>query len=138
MTRPAHTFSYKIVNGALRPLIPIEIQKQSLGNSIKVIVLVDSGADICIFWGEIGEALCIDVQAGKKHEFGGIGSTRPQVGYWHKVGIVVGGETVNADVLFSYDISENLAIVGQKSFFDRFVIKFDYKNRSVVLRKNSH
>jgi hypothetical protein len=135
MSKQGQTFSYKKVDGVLRPIIPIKLQKGT-ANTIKIMVLVDSGADVCIFWGEIGEALGIDVKTGKKHPFGGIGSTKPQIGYWHKVGLTVGSETVNADVLFSYDIAKNLAIVGQKCFFDRFIIKFNYKKSSVVLRKN--
>jgi hypothetical protein len=134
MPGAASTFRYKNVGGHLRPVIPIEVQKKQA--AIKVMVLVDSGADVCIFWGEIGEALGIDVKSGTRHEFGGIGSTKPQMGYWHKVGITVGKDTLNAEVLFSYDMAKNLAIVGQKSFFDRFIIKFNYKERAVVLRKN--
>lgn len=134
MTKPAITFHYKNVGGNLRPIIPVELQKKK--NSIKVAVLVDSGADRCIVWGEIGEALGIDVKSGKEHQFGGIGSTRPQIGYEHNVGMVIGPETINSTVIFSYDIAQNLAIVGQECFFDHFVIKFDYKNRSIVLRRN--
>lgn len=53
MGRSALTFAYKSVNGNLRPLIPIEIQKGAKA-TVRLIVLVDSGADVCIFWGEVG------------------------------------------------------------------------------------
>jgi len=134
MSKAANTFHYKNVGGNLRPIIPVELQKKN--STVKLEVLIDSGADRCIIWGEIAEALGIDVKAGKEHKFGGIGSTRAQIGYEHKVGITVGQETINATVIFSYDIAQGLAIVGQEGFFDHFVIKFDYKKRSIVLRRN--
>lgn len=130
----AQTFSYKGIGGTIRPIVPISLQKKTITH--RLMVLVDSGADICIFWGEIGELLGIDVRSGQEHQFGGIGSQKPQIGYWHKVGITVGHTTINADVVFSYDLSDGLAIVGQKGFFERFIIKFDYQKRSVVLRRN--
>lgn len=139
----AITFQYKKgTDGVSRPIIPIELQKKAKsGNdilSVRIEVLVDSGADRCIMWGEIGEALGIDVKSGKEHHFGGIGtqSGKPQVGYEHKVGIVVGGETFNATVIFTYDMPQGLALVGQECFFEYFAIKFDYSNSSVTLRKS--
>lgn len=133
--KKALTFQYKdFGNGVYRPIIPIEIMHSN--NSLRVEVLVDSGADKCIFWGEVGEALGIDVKSGKPYEFGGVGSSKLQ-GYIHKVGFNVDGVIINAEVVFSFQLSSvGLALVGQKCFFDRFVVKFDYKKRSVVLRQN--
>ena len=128
----AKTFHYKKVNGFLRPIIPIEIQKKN--KSVRVEVLVDSGADNCIFWGEIGEALGISVESGRLMHFGGVSGSLAK-GYIHRVGIIVGDVVINANVIFSYDIAPaGLAIVGQLSFFERFTIKFDYQKRSIVLR----
>lgn len=54
------TFHYKMVDGYWRPIILIEvIYKRS---SIRHEVLIDSGADYCVFNAEIGEALGIDVK----------------------------------------------------------------------------
>ncbi|MEK7095817.1 MAG: hypothetical protein AAB896_00795 [Patescibacteria group bacterium] len=128
----AINFHYKKVDGFLRPIIPIEVQKKN--RSVRIEVLVDSGADQCIFWGEIGEALGIEVDKGIPMQFGGVSGSLAK-GYIHKVGIVVDGTTLNADVVFSYEIAPvGLAIVGQLSFFEHFTVKFDYKKRSVVLR----
>lgn len=130
----ATNYHYKKIDGFHRPIIPIEIIKHK--NSLRIEVLVDSGADYCIFWGEIGEALGIDVTQGKLINFHGVSGSTSK-GYVHRVGISAGGHTVNANALFSYDIApEGLAIVGQLDFFENFAIKFDYKKRSVVLRKS--
>ncbi len=134
MSRAAISLNYKKVDGFLRPIIPIEVQKKN--NSIKIEVLVDSGADWCIFWGEVGDALGINVRQGQEITFGGV-SGALQKGYVHKVGLAIGGVTLNADVIFSYEIAPvGLAIVGQLGFFERFDVKFSYKDRSVVLRQN--
>jgi hypothetical protein len=55
----------------LRPVVPIVLKN---GNTrIGYEVLVDSGADLCIFDAEIGEALGIDVKKGKPKEVFGVG-----------------------------------------------------------------
>jgi hypothetical protein len=131
------TFAYKdIGSGSLRPMIPIEIHKRM--KSVRVEVLVDSGADFSIMWADIGEALGIDVKAGDKYTFGGIGtkSGQPQTGYGHRVGITIGKETINTYMVFSYDIPEGIAIVGQTGFFDRFSITFDRQKKELSLLRN--
>lgn len=128
-------FSYKDVHGTPRPIIPIRLLKKNY--STRVQVLVDSGADVCVFWGEVGESLGIDVRSGEPHQFGGIGSQKPQMGYWHQIGLKVGQETINATVLFSYDIRDDLAIAGQKDFFESFEVSFQYSQRRVRLKRDT-
>jgi len=136
--KTSYSFKYKFDNGAYRPIIPVEIQKKN-GSEIvarRILVLVDSGADRCIFWGEIGDALGIKVRSGRKEPIYGISGDRVQTwGYTHRVGLKVGNETINTTALFSYDIPNGLAVVGQKDFFENFVVKFDYKDKSVTLRR---
>ena len=48
-------FSYKKYGQVLRPVIPIQLKSGS--EVIGYEVLVDSGADLCIFSAEIGELL---------------------------------------------------------------------------------
>lgn len=129
----ALTFHYKMVDGYWRPIILIEvIYKKS---SIRHEVLIDSGADYCIFNGEIGEALGIDVQKGDRHIFKGIDGVE-QIGYSHRIGINVRGIIYNAMAVFSYDIADmSCGIVGQLHFFDHFKINFDYQKASIVLRR---
>lgn len=59
-------FRYKkYAPGVLRPVIPIEITFQN--RSVPYEVLVDSGADFCIFDAAIGELLDIDIESGRKN-----------------------------------------------------------------------
>jgi len=60
-------FKYKkYAPGILRPVIPIEIIYKN--RSIPYEVLVDSGADFCIFDAQIGEILEIDITSGEQRE----------------------------------------------------------------------
>lgn len=57
-------------NSILKPIIPVEIFTPSF--SIRYVALIDSGADFCIFDGEIAESLGIKVESGTLITFGGI------------------------------------------------------------------
>ena len=54
-------FDYKRYDtNTLRPVIPVKLKNSE--TSIGYEVLVDSGADLCIFDAEIGEALGLDIR----------------------------------------------------------------------------
>ena len=119
----------------LRPVIPLQIKAEN-GLQIGYYVLIDSGADFCIFHGEIGEAIGIDVKSGPKTSFGGVQASNKQcVGYAHSVCLVVGGHEIPSRVCFSYDIDQRngYAIVGQHGFFDSFKVRFELLKERVEL-----
>ncbi len=129
-------FRYKKYGpGALRPVIPIEIIYQ--GRSIWYEVLVDSGADFCIFDSQIGGLLGIDVFNGEQQEVGGItGVAEPY--YIHPVAIKVGGWLFNIRAGFLPSIAKlGYGVVGQKGFFDLFVVKFDLLKEEIELKERS-
>lgn len=120
-----------MVDGYWRPIILTEVIYKRY--SIRHEVLIDSGADYCVFNAEIGEALGIDIEKGERHLFKGIDGVE-QVGYSHRVGINVKDITYNAIVIFSYDIADmSCGVVGQLHFFDHFKINFDYQKASIIL-----
>ncbi len=126
-------FSYKKYGlGILRPVIPIEIAYR--GRSVSYEVLVDSGADFCIFDAEIGELLGIDVEAGEKHEVSGITGT-PEPYFVHPVTIKVGGWPYDIQAGFLPNIAPlGYGVMGQRGFFDAFVVKFDLAKEEVELK----
>src|SRR3989344_420448 len=82
-------FSYKRYGAhTLRPVIPIKLK--SFTADVDYEVLVDSGADLCIFHAEIGELLGIDVKKGKPQEVFGVGG-KASIYYLHKIKLEVGG-----------------------------------------------
>lgn len=125
-------FKYKNINGVLRPIIPIEILYKTGG--VKCEVLVDSGADVNIFDSEIGDILGINIEKGEKKTVSGItGVGEPY--YVHPVEINVGGWKYKTDVGFLRNIARlGYSVVGQKGFFDIFVVKFDFEKEFIELK----
>jgi len=114
----------------LRPVIPVYLING--GNRVGYEVLVDSGADYCIFHGEIGEIIDIDVKSGPKMEFYGTGGIK-QIAYFHNLIIEVGGFKYPCYTGFSYDIRDlPYGIVGQDEFFNFFVVIFDKEKARLV------
>ncbi len=118
----------------LRPIIPINLVVG--GKELGYAALIDSGADFCIFDGQMGELLGIDVRSGKSLDFGGIQALTGAEAFLHEITIKVGGWPYKAKVGFSYDIVPyGHGILGQKGFFDIFTVKFDYTKEEVELKE---
>jgi len=118
----------------LRPIVSVSI---SVGDKkIRYEALIDSGADFCIFDGEIGEYLGLEVNKGALLMFGGIQGMSNSKAYMHEVVLDIGGLSYKTMVGFSYDISKDgLGILGQKGFFDIFTVKFDYPSEDVEIKE---
>lgn len=118
----------------LKPLIPLKI---CVGKSdINYTALIDSGADFCIFDAEIGEYLGLDIFAGPKEVFGGIQEKGGAEAFIHNVILEIGGWGYKTKVGFSYDIAKHgFGILGQKGFFDIFVVKFDLSKENIELKE---
>ncbi len=117
----------------LRPIIPIQIIGKE--DYFDYEVLIDSGADICIFDGSIGEALGINITSGIPTSFSGVQNLEPSEAYLHNIKISVGGHKLSIPAVFSFDIStRGYGILGQKGFFDIFTVKFDYPREEIELK----
>lgn len=102
--------------------------------SIEYQVLIDSGADFCIFHTEMADILGIVVAQGKKMTFYGTSGT-PQIAYFHRVQIEIGGWPMELYCGFSSDMkSLPYGLLGQTGFFDRFKIEFDYRGKRIELK----
>lgn len=128
-------FYYKRYNQTSRPVIPIKLKKGAV--EIGYEVLVDSGADICLFDAEIGEFLGINVRSGKPQEVFGVGG-KVSIYFLHKISIEVGGWPYEIEVGFMPNVAGNVmpyGIVGQNGFFNNFVVKFDLLKEEVELKR---
>lgn len=114
-----------------RPVIPIKIINKS--KEYGYLALVDSGADFCIFHGDIGDLLGIPVKKGKTSPLYGVTTGKGKV-YYHNLDLEIGGWKINSYVGFSYDLKYPLGILGQKGFFEFFQVMFDFKKKVVDLR----
>lgn len=120
-------------SGVPRPIIPIEITYQD--RSISYEVLVDSGADLCIFDAQIGELLGISVASGKREWVSGLtGVLEPY--YLHPVSITVGAHRFPITAGFLPNIARlGYGVVGQRGFFDAFIVKFDGLKGEIELKE---
>lgn len=128
-------FKYKNYGGVIRPVIPIRIGSKE--DNFQYEVLVDSGADICLFSEEIGRALGIDVDKGSPKEVFGIGG-KVSLYYIHPVTIEVGGWPFMIEAGFMPEVAGRVmpyGVVGQKGFFDIFIVKFDFLKEEIELKQ---
>lgn len=128
-------FGYKhLGRGIYKPIIPIEVIYDDPDEGIPYHVLIDSGADENILHINIGQMAGIpNIDQGGEKTIGGIGDNLIK-GYKHPVQIKVGGWRYKTFAVFAPTISKHgFGIVGQKGFFDFFVVKFDYSKKRVEL-----
>jgi hypothetical protein len=117
---------------ALRPVLPICVKNGS--KSICYYAIVDSGADHSVFHAEIGEALGLEIESGKKLIFWGT-SGQEQIAYFHDIIIEIGGNEFRCRCGFSRDIEKlPYGLLGQDDFFKKFKVIFDYKGEELDLR----
>lgn len=130
LSRGSDFFGFSI----LRPIIPVTAK---VGNiEVSYAALIDSGADFCIFHGEIGELLGLNVRQGKSERFGGIQTGLSAEAFLHEITLSIGGWNYKAVIGFSYDIApQGYGILGQKGFFGLFIVKFDLTKEEIELKE---
>lgn len=98
-------------------------------------MLVDSGADFCIFDAQIGELLGIEVEKGEPSEVWGITGVG-EIYFLHEVTIRVGGWPHRIRAGFLPNIARlGYGVVGQRGFFDIFIVKFDLLKEEIELKE---
>ena len=128
-------FGYARYGSVSRPVIPITLRHED--TEVGYQVLVDSWADMCLFDEEIGTALGISVRRGTMKTVFGVGG-KSSVYYVHKVEIGVGGKFQEVEAGFMPNVAGNTmpyGLVGQKGFFDRFIVSFDLLRGEVQLKE---
>lgn len=100
----------------LRPVIPVKLKRN--GNEIGYHVLVDSGADLCLFDAGLGREIGIDIENGKRKEVFGIGG-KSSIYFLHLVTIEVGGWSFKIEAGFMPEVAGRVlpyGVVGQRVF----------------------
>lgn len=115
----------------LRPIIPVSINSNN--RKLRFEALIDSGADYTIFPGGLGRILGLEIESGKKDSIIGVSGEVVKV-YFHPVTIDVGGWPFNILAGFADGMNQNYGILGQKGFFDLFIVKFDLEKKEIELK----
>ena len=118
----------------LRPVIPVTLTYQ--GNSLRFQSLIDSGADWCVFHGEIAKELGIDLKSGKQQHFFGVGGLK-QFAYFHAIQMEIGGWKFPCYCAFADDLKTPYGLLGQVGFFDKFQVRFDLIKEEIELKPKS-
>jgi hypothetical protein len=115
-----------------RPVIRVELLYE--GQAVPCTALIDSGADVSIFHADIGEALGIDVRSGERGISNGLNDVSPDETFLHKVILKIGDRCYPTVAGFSYaPARHNYGILGQRGFFDFFIVKFNLANEEIEL-----
>jgi len=129
-------FKYKRYGAnTLRPVVPIKVKNKD--RALQYEVLVDSGADMCIFDEEVGKVIGIDIRKGKQRQVFGVGGKSSNY-FLHKVQMEVGGWSYEIDAGFMPAVAGRVmpyGIVGQNGFFEFFIVKFDLQKEDIELKK---
>ena len=134
MAKVKYKFKYAKIGQYYRPLMDILVKNKN--TTLKYIVHIDSVADYCIFHSNIAKLLGLDLTNVKPVLFGGIKNDgKICQGYPAEIQIGVNNKFYKTVVLFSPDISpDGYPLVGQRGFFEHFVVQFDYANKHGYLK----
>lgn len=123
-------YQYKNITPSIRrPLIEVIVKTERKFAIYPV--LIDSGADYCIFSMELANDLEIKLQK-KKTSFIGIGKDKV-VGFWGNVEIKFSDKSYETKAIFA-DISKfGHGILGQQGFFDHFDVNLSYQKQSIEI-----
>lgn len=127
-------FNYKSYDhDILRPVIPIQIIHKS--TIVFYEVLIDSGADSNIFSSDIADIFGIDILQGEEGKVAGITGESRKL-YYHYLDLRIGGILYkDVKVGFLREMGEYAyGVVGQKGFFDIFVVKFDLVKKEIDIK----
>lgn len=118
-----------------RPYVPFTLRGPS--GSVRLVGLVDSGADICLFDGDIATAIGLKLEDGTRIASRGIESGR--LATWlHPVRVLVDGD--HSEVACTAGFIPGFAgtpILGQEGFFDAFKVTFERRRGIVGLTRPS-
>lgn len=128
MTR--YEFSYRPYRDLYLPTVPLLV-KYKESDWLPATALIDSGAVLSLFQGEIARMLRIRLEEGKKIFPRGIGGHI--CAYIHKVNLRLGEEEFQADVAFSDELMAGVNLLGRKDVFEKFHVSFDEQSKKVVL-----
>jgi hypothetical protein len=134
----AHTFKYQTIGNSKlpRPFMPLTLRYNN--RSVIIKALVDSGADFCMFDGELLNLLApdIDMETLEKINLSGISGEAP--GYVAHIEIGVDNTFIPVPAVFSFKFSpdEFGGLAGQLGFFDAFKIQFDRAEKQFHLREH--
>ena len=109
----------------------IEIVLIGPNERLKMLALLDSGADYSLFNLEVAERLGIRRETSEKVELQGVVG-EPFLGYLHRVPVQVADKVFTCNIVFS---SVKTTLLGRNNFFLPFLVTFNEKEQKVSLKE---
>src|SRR6266568_8460150 len=135
MAASPHMFPYRFIDDSPfpRPYIPVTLRSRKRSMQ-PLLALVDSGADFCVFDGELSYLLDLDLTSLETIKLNGVAGMA--TGYVAHIEIGVAENFLPVPAVLSFDFSPKGfgGIIGQLGFFDIYVITFDRAHKKVVLK----
>lgn len=97
-------------------------------------MLVDSGADTCVFDIEVADILEIDLSKCRTEDIFGI-TCDHQKSYIERIPLTFQGKRLYIEARFMPMGKSWYGVVGQKGFFGRFIINFDYLKKEIEIKE---
>lgn len=123
-------FQYLRVSSTIsRPIIDIIVKSKDKFAIYPI--LIDSGADYCIFHLELAQSFGIKLST-TTVKFYGV-SKKKVIGRWGEVELKIDGYTYKTMVLFAKMTHFDHGILGQLGFFDHFDVKISYHKQTIEI-----
>jgi len=116
--------------GSSFPIIPLEM-RSSDGPWVAAEALVDSGASLSLFDGQIGRDLGLTINRGGRIRPTGIGGTINA--FLHSVRFRIGDEEFEGEAGFTDGQRLPLNLLGRKAIFERFDVTFSERSQRTIL-----
>lgn len=123
-------FPYRKHLSGCYPIVPLALAHKQ--KQVEVYALIDSGATTSIFRPEVAEELDLEIEKGEEIYLTGVGGRIK--GYLHNLKIKVAGKEFISPIIFSYEYTVSLNLLGREGFFKNFLVVFDEKSGKVELR----
>ena len=113
-----------------RPVIPITLHSGKRALTCRG--LIDSGADECIFPGEVATSLRLNLTKGKPRIFIGVGGST--IGYLHWTTVEVERMLLRCPIYYSDEWNHiRFGLLGHAGFLARFKVLLDYRAKQITL-----
>jgi len=123
-------FPYIRLRGQSYPIVPVTLSHKD--REIRTEALVDSGASLSTFHGDLASALGLTLEAGERIYLQGIGGRA--LGYIHRVQLKIGVISFPCRIVFSNELITSVNLLGRADFFERFLVSFDERNQRLTLK----
>jgi len=131
-TNPTHVALFPSHHQILLPRIKVVLRYQQ--RKTRILALVDSGSEYCLFPKDIADLLGINVTAGPRLLITGIGNSKINF-FFHEIEILLDKYYIKTKVGFATSGIGTSGLLGQQGFFEHFLVSFNYRNNYIEFKK---